>query len=709
MKNHIKFVIVLIFISFILVSVKNYRGLPIDCLEKREENQIGVSDFIVVNGVEILGNQYRSVIDDAYVVFKNAPSIRTLLIDVSNIETNEDSMICTVWFGTEQDGFWRMNSISKKLHPGLMKFVIPYDGKYNEIRIDFGEHEGETVAVNSIYAVYKFDDWQNYIFRSFACSCILTAIYILTLILKRYKDQLKVLDKNIWEKFIQPYKKLYVDICTFCSRNKAALKCLVVFAIILYGGFAFNYTLSIDEENSNADPKNSYMHVISMGRFTYLIIRQIFRGSAPFCTAITAGIMMCFAAILLSMLLDRYIRGSQFCCFITCGLFMSMPHVIAEALNFLGFGLNIAIGYILVALCLIFLSYVDIHGSKKDNLPFVFWGILYMILSVGIYQGFVIAYIFLVAGISLIHLRTEEKTSKAIKFIISNIIFLSIIMFVYETIVYVCHKLIVSDDGYLNGFVGWNKWMSNQWVWQNTIANTFKVIKGEYYNQTGGNILKISIIIYMIYGIFAVMMQKKGKKLLTACIMSSLVFIPFMIPLFNGSFIITGRTLNALPILLGFIWFLILTDVNQYNLLRIACESIAILLLISQTKSFNEFVYADQLRYQQDIQLAGAIMEEIERTVDDANKPLVFVGTRSVDYAGNLSNINGCESFFAFENGDNFRILNFLNLSGYKVMYPNDEQKNDAIQSAVELPVWPKEGSIQDRGEYIVIKLGSNQ
>ncbi len=707
MKSHIKFIIGLIIIAFTFVAVKNYRGLPVDCLDKREEKDISVSDFIVVNGVEILENKFQSVANDAYIVFKNEPLIRTLLIDVSDIETNADIMMCTVWFGTKQDGFWDMNCISKELHQGTMKFVIPYDGKYNEIRIDFGEQSGESVTINSIRAINKFSDWQNYIFEVVLVVSFLSVIYILTLFIRRYKDQINILDKNIWEIITCPYRKLCMDICAFFNRNKSALKCLIIFAIILYGGFAFNYTLSIDEENTRTNP-NEYLHVVSSGRFFFGLIAKIF-GDTPFFNAIIAGIMMCFAAILLCMLLDRYIRCSQFCCFITCGLFMSMPYVIAETLNFSMFGVLIALGYILAVLALYLFSYIDLQKKAKSNLPFVFSGIVLMVLSVGIYQSFVIVYIFLVAGISLILLKTEEKTSETIKFIFRNICFLAIIMILYEIIVYLCHKFIIPDNGYLDGFIGWNKMRSNQWVWQNAVANTLKVIRGEYYNQTSGNILKISISIYIAYGILTAMVQKKGKRLLTVFIMCSLIFIPFIIPLFNGSFLMLGRSLNALPVLLGFIWFLILQNVNEYNVPRVLCEFVAVLLLIFQTKDYNQFVFADQLRYQQDIRLAGAIMEEIDRTIDNPNKPIVFVGTHFVDYAGNLSDVNGCESFFAFGSGDNFRILNFLNLSGYQVIYPNQEQINNAVQSAVELPVWPKQGSIQDKGDYIIIKLGNNK
>lgn len=53
MKNHAKAIIGIILIAFILVAVINYRGLPVDCLENREERDITSSDFTFVNGVEI--------------------------------------------------------------------------------------------------------------------------------------------------------------------------------------------------------------------------------------------------------------------------------------------------------------------------------------------------------------------------------------------------------------------------------------------------------------------------------------------------------------------------------------------------------------------------------------------------------------------------------------------------------------------------------
>lgn len=705
MKNHAKAIIGIILIAFILVAVINYRGLPVDCLENREERDITSSDFTFVNGVEISESQFRNAISDAYIVLKNEPHIRTLIIDVSNIETNADIMMCTVWFGTEQDGFWEMNNESKELQIGQNRFVVPYDGKYNEIRIDFGEQEGEIVTINSIRAINKFADWRNYITDVLLVTMVLLAIYILFLFFKSYGTQIEALDQTIWEKFIWPFRKLYLDISRFCSRNRAALLSLIVFAIVLYGGYFFNYTLSIDEENFQANA-NEYLVFVSSGRFFLGLLVKIF-GNSPFFNVIAGGLMMFIAAIILCSLLDHYKRCTQFSCFITCGLFMSMPYVIGETLNFSMQGMHIAMGYILVALALYVFSYVDLQQNRKENFTLSFWAALLFVFSLGIYQSFVTVFIFLVSAISMLIIESGAEISKTMKFIFKNIIFLICAMVIYEGIVYLCHKFIASDNGYLGGFVGWNKSQSNLWVWQNVVSNLIKVIKGEYYNQTAGSILKVSVLLYLAYSIYLLITHKKGKKILLFIIEFSLVIIPFLIPLCTGSFILLGRSLNALPIFLAFIWFQILNDINKYKFIKAAGWSVAILLLIFQTKYYNEFVYADQLRYQQDIELAGAIMTEINRVVENTDKPLVFVGTHSVDYKGNLSNVNGCESFFAFQNGNNLRILNFLNLSGYKVMYPTGEQINDAMQSAVELTEWPKAGCIEEKEEYILIKLGN--
>lgn len=703
MRRKLKNISVLLLIVLILVAIKNYRGIPIDCIGKAIEKEVTTSDFAVINGVEILGNQYQSVLDDAYIVFNNNDHIRTIIIDVIDIETFSDNMMCTVWYGTDQDGFWEMNSVTKELKSGVISFVIPYDGKYSQIRIDFGEQAGEFATINSIRVSDKFADWQNYIKEVLLVTLFLEILYALALLLKRYKEQLEVFDKIIWEKFIYPFRRLYEDIHLFCIRNKKALQCLVIFALILYGGFAFNYTLSIDEENNQTN-SNEYLHYISTGRFTLSILIKFF-GNSPFFNTIVGGIMMYLAAVMLTALLDRYKECTQFSCFVTCGLFMSMPYVIGETLNFAMQGMHTALGYILVACALYLFSYINLN--KSESLSLICWGILFLVLSVGIYQSFVTVYIFLVAGLTLLLLKTKENIKGIIRFVVENIFFLIITMVIYISIVYLCHKFIIPDNGYLNGFVGWNKTQSNQWVWQNVVSNSLKIVKGEYYNQTGGAILKISVLLYAIYGAVMVWNQKRGKKFLMAFVMISVLFIPFIISLVNGSFIMLGRSLNALPILEGFIWYLIFDDISKWNLGRVAGKIAVTLLLIFQVKCYNEFVYADQLRYQQDIMLAGQIMEEVDKIVDDPDKPLVFVGTHYVNYRGNLSNVNGCESFFAFGTGDNLRILNFLNLSGYNVLYPSQEQINDAVQNANELPRWPKTGCIQDRGDYILIKLGN--
>ena len=153
------------------------------------------------------------------------------------------------------------------------------------------------------------------------------------------------------------------------------------------------------------------------------------------------------------------------------------------------------------------------------------------------------------------------------------------------------------------------------------------------------------------------------------------------------------------------IWFVILNDLRELKISYKFVGCLAIITLIFQLKYYNEFVYTDQLRYQLDINLAHDIMCEIEKIENYENKPVCFNGVYNFKNQNTLAQVSGCESFWAFGTGDTLRILNFLNLSGYTVQYPSEEQKQTARQQSLNLPTWPNEGSVYDAGDYVIVNF----
>ena len=276
----------------------------------------------------------------------------------------------------------------------------------------------------------------------------------------------------------------------------------------------------------------------------------------------------------------------------------------------------------------------------------------------------------------------------------------------YVVINKLCIKYIGPQSGYLESvFVGWNKWEPNDWVLYNVWENWTKLLNGTYFNLTAGKIVRYSVICFVIYAFITIVISNKFNRWIMLIFCPLLLILPFAIPLCLGTFIMLGRSIEAFPIMLGVIWYLILNSVEKFKVLNRITVCFSVFLVLMQVRSYNSFVYADHIRYDLDISMARDIMVEVQQIEGYRDKPLCFTGTYHFDNAYSLEYISGCESFFNFNGGENKRILNFLNLSGYSVAYPTDEQLMTAREQATNMPAWPSEGSVVDQGDYIIVNL----
>ncbi len=124
--------------------------------------------------------------------------------------------------------------------------------------------------------------------------------------------------------------------------------------------------------------------------------------------------------------------------------------------------------------------------------------------------------------------------------------------------------------------------------------------------------------------------------------------------------------------------------------------------------------YSDYENFRQQKILAISIEDKLRKDNIDPEKTLVFVGNyasggEGIIYKGETM----VRTFFEWDAmsnniGSNNRIRDFLNLIGYyKYELPTKEQYEEAKIIATRMPVYPEEGYIQEKSDYVIVKLSN--
>lgn len=124
--------------------------------------------------------------------------------------------------------------------------------------------------------------------------------------------------------------------------------------------------------------------------------------------------------------------------------------------------------------------------------------------------------------------------------------------------------------------------------------------------------------------------------------------------------------------------------------------------------------YTDKVRYESDVRIAAAIMEEINALEDEeCTYPVVFVGSHPAEL--NNSCLRGEPIGYSFFEWDadiepfgffgTHRILDFMHTLGVDYMQADAAQTAEAVAFSEEMADWPGKGSVVLRNGVIIVKL----
>lgn len=259
------------------------------------------------------------------------------------------------------------------------------------------------------------------------------------------------------------------------------------------------------------------------------------------------------------------------------------------------------------------------------------------------------------------------------------------------------------ENSYLVSYVsgdGSNRILDFLKVWgENLIGNVF------YGSRV--MILVVLAAFYLLYSFH----KEKNHAWIRTSILVALLLIPFVI----SFFITNGYHPARLYVGAGFVVAFLLVFVSKKIPPKLAGAGIAIICL-AQVASVTHLFYIRKNSYDRDIQRARSISLALSSLngFDREKDRLYFYGCippeKNAPWRLRHSEIfEG--SHFTWDNGSNFRIVNFftaVGLPSYQLI--NDYSslaKGDSL--ATKMPAFPEKGFIRKNGTVVVVKLGNTK
>lgn len=466
-------------------------------------------------------------------------------------------------------------------------------------------------------------------------------------------------------------------------------------SFVAYGFTLTNYSLSIDSET----PVYSEF-AMSLGRWgTNLIRYRVFEGHLPYFTLLLGLILLSLTAVELSKLFK--FKGVM--SYLFCALFLTFPQL-SYQLVFTMQADVVPLGFLCATLAIkLFLKGSEVIFCLKSLSYFLLSSLLLM-FTVAIYQALVL--IPVIIYLILFFQNTFKNNynfkvefRKGLHFVSAMIVGLALY---YLSIKLFCPPV---EGGYLSSYLSGaqdNQFLNACSIWLKNLVGSF------YY---GNRLFAVATIVFVIL-VVQLAFQKKlfGLRLL-------ILFLLFLLP-FGFSFLITnGYHPPRIYVASGIVYaFIIVYFVSTLKFEKTSIWTIS-LICVANIYFITNLFYSNYKIFNHDKDTARKIDNLIQSkypNFDAATNYVYFYGFFPYEHHQKYR-IDKSEAFggslFSWDNGDNYRIINFFKFND--INYYNMIDKKEVylkIKDSIEpMPIWPNRESVKMINDVIVVKLGKEK
>ena len=546
-------------------------------------------------------------------------------------------------------------------------------------------------------------------------------------------------------------------------KNKIYLLMLSLTAIFGYGFLVTHPTIGIDDTPFTYYFEEGLSAIV--GRWVIFLVNKVFHVAdfLPFITdlagvLILMGAVTVWAALLHSILEDRIPMWGY--AFFAC-IFISCPLISEVYTYYLHNG--VSVGYFCTGLSLCF--YRELLESGKDKRQLLLKGLgtaVFLWIALGCYESFMMVWLL---GVCLV-LLTERYAGIRRKVFVAIVYGAAVAMaaMLLRSLMIAAVTGVFGLGGMRDEAVQRSVTEMTAWMLEPDAKAEFAMALKRIFVMYG--VFAYAYYPIFVFVLAAVVMVVSGLIRMVKfrdiwCFLLTLgsFLASFLLVAVEGRATLY-RSAQFLPVICGYGALLMVYHLrsmckwiqskmkNTAHAIRCCrpCSGLIILglsaILWNQCFDMNRWFYVDYMKYESARELVDEIEAVLERDFD-TSKPVVFTGTYQpprgiigdayVPYGSEtfyrISNITGkvdehlLDKFYrdygvwvaqtpalsvldwginAFENDE--ELVRFFAMHGYRIRGNTDSERYEASQRySAELPSFPKEGSIVDMGEYIIV------
>ncbi len=550
---------------------------------------------------------------------------------------------------------------------------------------------------------------------------------------------------------MKEYKESFFILC----KNRIYLLMLILTAVLAYGFMVTHQTVGIDDTPYAWYFQEGLAAVV--GRWVlYLLNKLVFIGEfAPLVTDL-AGVLILMTAVTVWAALFRVVlKGKipEWGYFFFAAVFLSCPLISEVYTYYLHNG--ISIGYLCVGISLCFLRK---WWEQLKKLSMAAAAVCFLWIALGCYESFMIVWLL---GVFLLLLTESYAGVRRRVFLTLCMTAMAALCAVVLRSLMIGAVTGIFGLGYMKEEAVQRSVMEMaSWMFEPGAAAELAMMLKRIYVMYGVfafaylpvKVFVLASLFMLVYGIYGSIRMRNFRILLLT---AGSFFVSFLLVLVEGKTTLY-RSAQFLPVICGYgtlLPGLCLQEVRQSRLLRGRdrlgrfCAGTVIFglcaVLWNQCTDMNRWFYVDYTKYESAKEFMGRVAHELEKNFDLEDKPVVFTGTYEIP--GELVQAAyvpyNSETFYRMKRwtdpvdehllekfyrdygvwvaqtpslsviewgryafGDDTELIRFLYMHGH-MLTPYTESGNyeAAEEYSLNLPEFPREGSIVDMGDYIIV------
>ena len=537
------------------------------------------------------------------------------------------------------------------------------------------------------------------------------------------------------EKYKKSFRELLTDVTYIIP--------VIIIALLSFGFVLTHESINID--TLSADRYYEGGELIAQGRIGAVLIHSVFNIMEfnPFFVDCIAVIFLILSAMIFCILFKEIAKNKihPVAYLIFSGFFISYP-LIHEIFVYTPASLSIGIGFFLIGISCI--SVYELLQCQKVRYAIIAG--LCIFLAIGLYESF--APVFLCGMLITLILQGiyQKDEIKILDLIKKAMVYIVILIFAIELTVIipkVCQKIggiepsTRAAKSIYYQTLGITGGLANL---KNTVLAKYGIAAVYYLPIT---ILVIAMLICLLFLVKS-LFQKK-KRWLSLCFLGLMV-CTVILSIIQGT-ASPYRTCQVFPLFIAFIFLLLancILAMQKVKWIKYAFLFILFTMIFFQTKELHKWFYLNVRRYDYEKNVAIAVGQELQKSYD-LNKPVIFMVSQDIPadikektYVQNNTwqaelvkalakvwnisykdlgddrywlkiNETNVASYLAWGiaafGEPNTEILKFFHYLGYDLKRGNIKMYLEATEAIKNMPVFPTEGSIIEKEDYIIVHL----